>query len=383
VLKLLETKYSCRLKLNLQKETLICERFDRNNLCLTGGRDNIIQISKNDLSNGSIIEITLTEHLSYQTLWVPPHFIVNVTRGVLNKHLLKKQEWKGTVRAVSTVQEDSLAQITVYLPQAVDTVETSYSEANKKISVLVRNPFPAERMKPDVKEKSGKTKKTIVIDPGHGGRDPGASFKGVREKDITLSVAKKIRTQLKKKGFEVLLTRNTDVYIELKDRPKFASYHGGDLFISLHCNAISGTPKKMKKIKGFVAYILRAGESEEDKALARRENQAVMETKNKQDKTEISPVEWILLEHELNLYSHQSERFAEKIVENFTGGKIKKHRTGAHQAGFFVLVGAFMPAVLFEIGFITNDKDRKYMSSRSGQKEIAQRLANAVSDFFK
>ncbi|MFC1586629.1 N-acetylmuramoyl-L-alanine amidase [Fibrobacterota bacterium] len=114
-----------------------------------------------------------------------------------------------------------------------------------------------------------------------------------------------------------------------------------------------------------------------------RPDQALKETKNKQSKAEISPVEWILLEHELNLYSHQSEDFAEKIVKAFKGGEIKKHRTGAHQAGFFVLVGSFMPAVLFEMGFITNQKDRKYMSSTKGQKDIASRLSKAIADFFR
>ena len=85
----------------------------------------------------------------------------------------------------------------------------------------------------------------------------------------------------------------------------------------------------------------------------------------------------------MNLYSHQSEAFAEKIVKAFENAKIDKHRTGAHQAGFFVLVGAFMPAVLFEMGFITNDKDRAFLESQSGQKDIAEGLARAIDDYFK
>jgi len=232
-------------------------------------------------------------------------------------------------------------------------------------------------------EKKPRSRKTIIIDPGHGGKDPGSQFKGIYEKSITLYIAKQLEKELKKRNYKVLLTRTGDKYVALKKRPAFAAKNGGDLFISLHCNAVSGTPKKQKTVNGFVAYILRAGQSKEDKALARRENQAIKETTKKKNKTEISIVEWILLEHELNLYSRQSEEFAEKIVEAFLGGKLQKHRTGAHQAGFFVLVGSFMPAVLFEMGFITNDKDRRFMSSKKGQKYIALSLSKAVHMYFE
>jgi N-acetylmuramoyl-L-alanine amidase len=226
-------------------------------------------------------------------------------------------------------------------------------------------------------------KKTIIIDPGHGGRDPGAISNGIMEKTIALKVAKKLKSSLQKAGYNVLLTRTTDTFVPLQDRPKFAAQAGGDLFISLHCNAIDGSATKLEQIQGYVAYILRAGKSEEDITLARRENKAIILSNQKKKKAEISPVEWILLEHELNLYSHQSEKLAENIVNSFKSCKIIKHRTGAHQAGFFVLVGTFMPAVLFEMGFITNQKDRSYMVTNKGQKDISSRLFNAIQSFFQ
>jgi len=382
-LKILEQKYSCPLTFDSLKHSLICEKSDENRLCYKKSESNIIQITKSDLTNGSMVEVKLTESLPYHTLWLPPHFILNITRGILSPELLKKREWKGMVSAISTVQEDSVAQITVYLPKPIDTVEINYTETDKKISLLIRKPLKKEdKVEIQTPKKIKSTKKTIILDPGHGGRDPGASYKGIREKNIVLELARHLKSILKKKGFKVLLTREKDIYVPLRDRPKFASNHGGDLFLSLHCNAIEGTPKRKKTVEGFAAYILRAGESKEDNALARREKQVLMETKHKKSKAEITPVEWILLEHELNLYSHQSEKFAEKIVKNFESGKIKKHSTGARQAGFFVLVGTFMPAVLFEIGFMTNERDRRYMTSHRGQKDIANRLSNAITDFF-
>src|SRR5690606_32998992 len=148
-----------------------------------------------------------------------------------------------------------------------------------------------------------------------------------------------------------------------------------------HCNAIDGSPKRKKSVSGFIAYILREGESEEDKALARRENQAISEESGKNGKGEISPVEWILLEHQLNIYSKESEGFAEQIVKEFGGFEIGKYSTGAGQAGFFVLVGAYMPAVLFEMGFLTNDRDRSTLNSEKGRKHISRRLANAIHKY--
>jgi N-acetylmuramoyl-L-alanine amidase len=226
---------------------------------------------------------------------------------------------------------------------------------------------------------------TIILDPGHGGRDRGATFKGVEEAKITLAVAKKLKVDLEELGYTVKLTREDDEYKTLAERPKFASDQGGNVFISLHCNSLpnpsGGKLSDNPDISGSTVYILREGQSDEDKALARRENDAVEEESGKASKSEISPVDWILLEHQLNLYSQQSESLAESIVKSFNGFSIPKYSTGARQAGFFVLVGAYMPAVLFEMGFLTHPKDRSILNSKSGQREIAERLATAIDKF--
>jgi N-acetylmuramoyl-L-alanine amidase len=223
---------------------------------------------------------------------------------------------------------------------------------------------------------------TIIIDPGHGGKDQGAMVGGVNEAQVTLAVGKELKAALAKLGYKALMTREDDQFISLQERPKFASDKGGDLFISLHCNSIAGSMQRKKTVSGFTAYILREGESEEDKALARRENQAISEESGK-SKAEISPVEWILLEHQLNLYSKESEGFAELIVKEFGSYEIGKYATGASQAGFYVLVGAYMPAILFEMGYLTNDADRRILSSEKGQKAIADRLAKAIDKYRK
>ena len=178
--------------------------------------------------------------------------------------------------------------------------------------------------------------RTIVIDPGHGGKDPGASGKKSQEKDIVLAVAKLLRKNLADEGFNVKLTRSKDVFIELRQRANLANQWDGDLFISLHCNAIDASEERKKIIQGYQFYVLRAPESEEDKAIARRENAVATLYGEKNAKDELSPLEWFKLEARLEQYKQTSYLFTEKLLDSFDGGKIKKMNTGVGGAGFMV-----------------------------------------------
>lgn len=223
--------------------------------------------------------------------------------------------------------------------------------------------------------------RTIVIDPGHGGKDTGAQGKKSNEKDIVLSIGKLLKKELEKEGFNVKMTRDKDVFIELGQRANLANQWDGDLFISLHCNAIDATPERKKQIKGYHVYVLRAPESEEDKAIARRENKVATLYGEKNAKEELSPIEWFKLEARLEKYKQNSYMFTEEMLKAMDGGKIKRQSGGVGGAGFMVLVGALMPAVLFEIGFISNPEDEAYMMTDKGQKDIAERISKAVSTY--
>jgi N-acetylmuramoyl-L-alanine amidase len=336
--------------------------------------------------NGTLVTVQATGKLEWESFWVAPHFILKLQGGHVGPQYPLKAQGRGLVKNILTLQEKDLVQVTLYIPKVIDTVEVTYSEEDKSYQILVhkKSNKPAPTQGTSAKDSDSKNQKafgTIIIDPGHGGKDQGAQAAGVNEAQVTLAVAKELKTALAKMGFKALLTREDDRFVELKDRPKFASDEGGDLFVSLHCNSIAGTPKRKKTVTGFTAYILREGESEEDKTLARRENQAISEENDKNNKTEISPVEWILLEHQLNLYSKESESFIDQVVKEFEGFQIGKYSTGASQAGFYVLVGAYMPAVLFEMGFISHDEDRRIMASTKGQKQIAERMSKAIQKY--
>ena len=261
---------------------------------------------------------------------------------------------------------------------------SALEESVKKEPIQSKQPSKSDSTKkgnPKTETAGTREVKTIVIDPGHGGKDSGALGKKAQEKDIVLSVAKLLRDELKKAGFNVKLTRDKDVFIELGQRANLANQWDGDLFISLHCNAVDATPERKKLVRGYHIYVLRAPESEEDKAIARRENKVATLYGEKNAKEELSPLEWFKLEARLEKYKQNSYMFTEELLKANEGYKIRKQAGGVGGAGFMVLVGALMPAVLYEIGFISNLEDEAYMMTHAGQKDIAERIAKAVSNY--
>jgi len=260
---------------------------------------------------------------------------------------------------------------------------TSSSAAKQASSNSKTLPAPAKTATTPSKNETAGTRevKTIVIDPGHGGKDSGALGANAQEKDIVLTVGKLLKKELEKEGFNVKMTRDKDYFVELGQRANLANQWDGDLFISLHCNAIDASAERKKQIKGYHVYVLRAPESEEDKAIARRENKVATLYGEKNAKEELSPIEWFKLEARLEKYKQNSYMFTEELLKANDGYKIRKQAGGVGGAGFMVLVGALMPAVLYEIGFISNLEDEAYMMSDVGQKDIAERISKAVANY--
>ena len=267
---------------------------------------------------------------------------------------------------------------TAAIAPASSSSAAKVSSSSAKVAAV---PAAGSTSKPKNETAGTREVKTIVIDPGHGGKDTGAQGKNSNEKDIVLAVGKLLKKELEKEGFKVKMTRDKDVFIELGERANLANQWDGDLFISLHCNAIDATPERKKQIKGYHVYVLRAPESEEDKAIARRENKVATLYGEKNAKEELSPIEWFKLEARLEKYKQNSYMFTEEMLKAFDGGKIKRQGGGVGGAGFMVLVGALMPAVLFEIGFISNPEEEAYMITTKAQEDIAARVAKAVSTY--
>ncbi|MCQ2097129.1 MAG: N-acetylmuramoyl-L-alanine amidase [Fibrobacter sp.] len=292
--------------------------------------------------------------------------------------LLDNRIWIDSVDTKKLLVKKAVSSSSVAISSAA-TPASSTSVAKASSSSTATNPIAIA--KPKNETAGTREVKTIVIDPGHGGKDSGALGAKAQEKDIVLAVGKLLKKELEKEGFKVKMTRDKDVFIELGQRANLANGWDGDLFISLHCNAIDGKPEQKKQVKGYHIYVLRAPESEEDKAIARRENKVATLYGEKNAKEELSPIEWFKLEARLEKYKQNSYMFTEELLKANDGGKIRKQAGGVGGAGFMVLVGALMPAVLYEIGFISNPDDEAYMMTAKGQEDIAQRISKAVANY--
>ncbi|ECZ6120234.1 AMIN domain-containing protein [Campylobacter jejuni] len=225
-----------------------------------------------------------------------------------------------------------------------------------------------------------KSGKLIVIDAGHGGKDSGAlsDKKGsLKEKDIVLSVALKLGNELKKRGYKVLYTRSSDKFINLRDRTKYANDKRSDLFISIHANAAPNATKA-KSSEGVETFFLSPARSERSKKAAEKENQGDFEEINYFSKQSILN----FLNREKIVASNKLAIDVQKNILTQTRKKYKIVDGGVREAPFWVLVGAQMPAILIEIGYITHPNEGKRIANKAFQDLLVKGIADGVESYF-
>jgi N-acetylmuramoyl-L-alanine amidase len=216
----------------------------------------------------------------------------------------------------------------------------------------------------------------IVIDPGHGGKDPGAHSKsGDNEKDVTLAMALALRDALvASKRYDVALTRSTDVFIELEDRVTKARNLGADLFISLHADA---GPKA--ETRGASVYTL-SPEGERRVETAKQKNDWILDVEVGADRPQ--QVTQILADLVQRETKNQSARFAGVLVPTLAEAGWPALQNTHRKKGFYVLLSPDVPAVLLEMGFITNDLDAAMLLSETKRRKLVEGIARAIDTFF-
>lgn len=228
---------------------------------------------------------------------------------------------------------------------------------------------------------------TLVVDPGHGGKDIGATDNGAREKDINLCVALQLESLVKKKlkDAKIVMTRNNDTYLTLQERADVANKAKGDLFISIHTNSVDKSNKNRKTVAGSSVYALGLHKDDNNMAVARRENSVIELEKNFEQKySGFDPSKdesYIIFEMAQKKNLSKSIRFAEMTQKQLT--KSGRTNRGVHQAGFWVLWATSMPSVLVELDFICNPTSAKYLASEKGQKELAEAIFKAVEAYYE
>lgn len=243
-----------------------------------------------------------------------------------------------------------------------------------------KTPLPT-RDTPAAASHSAQKIKLVVLDAGHGGKDPGAMGRNSREKDIALQVALKLgkRIEAEMPGVRVLYTRNNDRFIDLYERPAVANRNHADLFVSIHCNSASS-----RAASGTETFVL-GYNSTANQDVAIRENASILMEENYKENyggyDPKDPSSIIVFQLMKKQYRNQSIKLASYMQAEFT--RSKRINRGVKELPLAVLKTAGMPAVLTEIGFISNSTEESYMMSAQGQKEIVDDLYNAINTFRK
>jgi N-acetylmuramoyl-L-alanine amidase len=214
----------------------------------------------------------------------------------------------------------------------------------------------------------------IVVDAGHGGKDPGAiGPSGLQEKDVTLALAKKLAKRLRETlGCEVVLTRDRDIFLPLEERTAIANKVGADLFISVHANAAPN-----RQAYGIETYYLNFSKNDKAAAVAARENGTSLK--------EVGDLELILFDLMANAKINESSRLAAEIQRALVGrlaGQFDEIRDlGVRQGPFYVLLGATMPSVLVETAFISHPREERRLASNAYHDQAAEAIAEAVKNY--
>ncbi len=225
-----------------------------------------------------------------------------------------------------------------------------------------------------------KHKFIIILDAGHGGKDPGNCYHGFIEKEIALSTTIKVENFLKnEKDIEVIYTRNKDVFVELVDRPKVANKKDANLFVSIHCNYV-----KNQVPYGTETFVMGLSRSNISLEIAKQENSVIFLEKNYQETYKgfdpHNPETVIGINILQEEYLNRSINLASKIEDNFIT-KVNRKSRGIKQAPLWVLDAAYMPSVLIELGFLSNKEEGTFLNSDEGQNKMAKAIADAIISY--
>ncbi len=284
----------------------------------------------------------------------------------------------GLVKNITAKNQDKNSRIEFLLGDDYSTSEAIKEKNGKELIITIHNKIFSGTA--SEKDKERWKFDTVILDAGHGGKDPGAiGITGAKEKDINLAIALKLGELIEKnlEDVKVIYTRSSDKFVELYKRGKIANEKNGNLFISIHCNS---TKQKPTHLNGFEVYLLRPGRTREAIEIAQIENSVIKYEDNPKRYQELTDENFILVTMAHSSFMKYSENFAELLTKQFVSSS-NLQNGGVKQAGFYVLVGASMPSVLVESGYLSNKKDAAYLNSKAGQAEVAESIFDAIGQF--
>ncbi len=313
-------------------------------------------------------------------LWDRARWEVRLFQGLARRAEPIPRAGESRATPVSTVANASAASLIAATPSVATP-----SAAKPSTAAPVRSTPTAAAVRP-VTPAGLSRRYTVAIDAGHGGVDPGnpgvvIDGRRMNEARLTLAMALKLEAELERRGIGVVQTRRRDTLIALHQRGPIANGRQADLFVSLHTNAANPNWRNGSAVRGVETYFLSAARTEDERRVASMENDVVkFETATETEKGD--PLSFILNDLAQNEHLRESSDLAQ-LVQNRLRSVHPGPNRGVKQAGFSVLMRAYMPAILVEVGFGTNPQDARWMASEAGQRDIAVSIAEAVQEYLQ
>ncbi len=361
----------------------------------TVGLPQIMHIRVHSKENGAVIEIGMQSlPKAYEASITPgglggqPDMLyVTLMPASADVQVLDSLPATNVYSKVIAIQNPKSVQISFRLREKFTSKQVLIDSTNNSVLVAlysradVRKIFSEELKEKLENEKKNWKLNVIVIDPGHGGKDPGTiGVHGTEEKNVALAIGLDVRNDLHRAlpHVKVVMTRDKDVFVPLDKRGEIANEAGGKLFISIHCNSM---PTKPNPMNGVETFFLRPGKTAEAIRIAAQENAAIKYENNYEKKYKSYDTDnWILTTMAHSAYVKLSERLAE-LIENNVSRVAHERDNGVEQAGFYVLIGASMPAVLVETGYLSNVRQERFLRSKRGQRLIAKGITDAIVQY--
>jgi N-acetylmuramoyl-L-alanine amidase len=357
---------------------------DAGTLSVRGLGYNIERITFSTAVNRTTATIDLTEPLLYHMDANTPGLVrLKLYGGRVDTRELTYREARGLIDGVRAEQTERDAYIYFAIKRNTSRLRIDRKEDPDRIVLVLEKgelpeipdaEFEGSRVVEIVDETTAERRsidiKTVVIDPGHGGKDYGKTgVGGLLEKDVNMMLAKVIRDRIEQElGLEVILTREDDRLVSLTARTEIANEAGGDLFVSIHCNSWFS-----ERVGGFEAYFLSPARSESERALARYEN-AAGESVGDTPNGDVDFIIWDLVQNE---YINESSTFAE-FIQKAMSDLLPIRNRGVKQANFVVLQGAKMPAVLVETAFLSNREEEALLADPEFHLKVAEGMVEAI-----
>lgn len=355
---------------------------DRRRMRIGSVRFNVTKLHLEELTRATAVHLICEEPLGFRADSSEPGYVIlKIYGGRVDPAAVSRSGRRGLVAGVHSRQQADHAKVYVKVDDLADRFRTYTRGDGREIVLVIEEeqvsalPEPTPRGRVNLVLEEGLVDvtrpidvRTVVIDPGHGGVETGkVGRRGTFEKDVNLAVARQLERYLKRRSdLKVVLTRDKDVQLGLSERAERANLAQGDLFVSLHCNGWFN-----EGAAGIETYFLSPAKSDWTKSVAADENRGGKEN------GDVSFIVWELVQ---NKYISASSDLGE-IVQATLCRELRAIDRGVKQAGFRVLVGAYMPAVLVEMGFLSNEAEERRLRDGGHQERLAEALGKAILEF--